>query len=76
MDVIIKQHNDSFERNINVKYHVGQSCSSCNYNSARQDNLKNHLFDIIVIMSQSPTIVLMVRNAKIEDNVVSWRLSH
>ena len=44
--------------------------------AARRDNLKKHPFDITATMSQSRTIVLLIRNAKIGNNGVFWRLSH
>ena len=44
--------------------------------AARRDNLKKQPFDITATMSQSRTIVLLIRNAKIGNNGVFWRLSH
>ena len=45
--------------------------------ATRRDNLKKkHPFDITATMSQSRTIVLLIRNAKIGNNGVFWRLSH
>ena len=44
--------------------HVSSSCNSCYYNAARQDYLKNHLFDIIVTTSQNEQKTINLKTSK------------